>query len=129
MRVWTRMLTVGASMAAIGMLSIAFGQSQRDEDPEAVIERRLAQLELDLANLNSIVRMRTDIGAGAGDRATRDLNVENRFREIERQLQQLSFTISDLQRQASDAVRIASQAQSDAQFAQQIARDAQSRVQ
>lgn len=134
MKTRARLLAAGASAAAIGILSVALAQPPV-EDPETIIERRLFEIEVSLANLDNLVRRRTDT-VGIDDRYSRDNDFETRFREIERQLQQMTFTLNDVQRQASDAqrqvsdaMRIASQAQSDAQFAQQIARDAQARVQ
>ena len=150
---YKRVLLAVGVVGVLGLQPIVFGQNQNpnpnpnqsqaqgpnqrpgqaassvptERDPVMQLDQRLRQLELDLSMLTSQVRSRTDV-VGPEDRTTRDMNLDSRLDAIERELQQVNFTVSDLQRQISDAQRAVSQAQNDAMLAQQLARDAQARI-
>jgi uncharacterized protein YlxW (UPF0749 family) len=117
------MLAIGAAVA-VGLMTMASGQ---DEFPEQTVESRLLQLENAVSRLNTVVQMRTEV-SGPQDRVTRDFNLEQRLNNLERQVQQLAYDVSNVNSQISMAVNAANQAQRDAQMAQQIARDLSFRV-
>jgi uncharacterized protein YlxW (UPF0749 family) len=118
----TTMLAIGT--AAVGLMTLASGQ---DEFPEQTVESRLLQLEDAVSRLNTVVQMRTEV-SGPQDRVTRDFNLEQRLNNLERQVQQLAYDVSNVNGQISMAVNAANQAQRDAQMAQQMARDLSFRV-
>jgi hypothetical protein len=126
MKTITGLLLCGASVGVMALQPVVFGQDA--QQPQVTIEQRVRSLEQSLSNLATQVRLRTDVVVGPEDRTSRDLNLDARLDEIERQMQQFNNSVLDLQRQVSDAMRASSQAQNDAMLAQQIARDAQSRV-
>ena len=140
MNAYRKTVALGGIALLLGLQPIAFGQSsqqapaQNAQQPPAqnvqrgpTVEQRVSTLELTLSQLRTELSRRTDV-AGPDDRITRDMNLDNRLRDIERQLQQINNSIMELQRQLGDATRAASQAQNDAMLAQQIARDAQARI-
>jgi uncharacterized protein YlxW (UPF0749 family) len=119
----TTMFAIGAIIAA-GLMTMASGQ---DEFPQQTVESRLLELEAAVSRLNTVVQMRTEV-SGPEDRVTRDFNLEQRLNNLERQVQQLAYDVSNVNSQISMAVNAAQQAQRDAQMAQQIARDLSFRV-
>jgi gas vesicle protein len=122
---FTKALVSGGVVCALAALPIAFAQNTSQQP---TLDARVRQLEISLSSLASQVSVRTDVGSGPDDRMMRDINLDTRLGNIERQVQQVNNSVMELQRQISDAVRAASQAQSDAMLAQQIARDAQARI-
>ena len=133
-------IVLGGVALLLGLQPVVFGQNsqqapaQNVQEPPApnvqrgpTVEQRVSSLELTLSQLRTEISRRTDV-AGPDDRITRDMNLDNRLRDIERQLQQINNSIMELQRHLGDATRAASQAQNDAMLAQQIARDAQARI-
>jgi len=96
-------------------------------DNRPAVDDRLDELELRLANMDSLIRFRTD-AAGPPDRINRDFNLETRLSDLERRVQQINNEMLNLQRQVSNAERTANQAQNDARMAQQTARDAANRI-
>jgi predicted RNase H-like nuclease (RuvC/YqgF family) len=132
MNAYRKAIALGGVALLLGLQPLVFGQdASRAPAPGAqrgpTVEQRVAQLESTISMLQTELRRRTDV-AGPDDRISRDMNLDNRLRDLERQIQQVNNSVMELQRQLGDAVRAASQAQSDAMLAQQIARDAQSRI-
>lgn len=145
MNAYRKSVVLGGVALLLGLQPVVFGQGARQEPTPApqqgqtqqapaqnvqrgpTVEQRVNSLELTISQLRTELSRRTDV-AGPDDRMTRDMNMDNRLRDIERQLQQVNNSITELQRQLGDATRAASQAQNDAMLAQQIARDAQARI-
>ena len=106
-------------------MTVVFAPGPPSSDAAAT-ERRLRDLEATVANLESLLRRRTDV-PGIDDRVNRDFNLNARLNQIEQQVQQLSFELTNVRQQSADALRIATQAQNEAQMAQQAARNASMR--
>jgi len=117
-------LVAGACAIALVGLASSFGQSPGSDD---TVDKRLSQLEQNLAELETLLHVRTD-SVGIPDRTNRDFNLETRLTAIERNVQQINNVVLDLQRQVGHAYRMANQAQNDAQLAQSLARDAANRI-
>jgi sensor histidine kinase YesM len=117
-------LLLGTSILVLGSVANSFGQAT--DAPDSV-ESRLQILEKNVATLDDLLRLRTDV-AGIQDRTSRDYNVDMRLTALERSVQQLGNQLLDLQRQVADANRMALQAQGEAQMAQSLARDAANRI-
>ena len=129
---YRKAVALGGVVLLLGLQPIVFGQNTQQTPAQnaqrgPTVEQRVAQLELTISMLQTELRRRTDV-SGPDDRMSRDMNLDNRLRDIERQVQQVNNSVMELQRQLGDAMRAASQAQNDAMLAQQIARDAQSRI-
>jgi len=124
MNAYPTRLVAGACAIALMGLASSYGQSPGSDD---AVEQRLSQLEQSLAELDTLLHVRTDT-VGIPDRTNRDFNLETRLTAIERNVQQINNVMLDLQRQVADAYRMANQAQSDAQLAQSLARDAANRI-
>jgi uncharacterized protein YlxW (UPF0749 family) len=119
----TRLLALGLVVTP-GLMTIASGQ---DQFPEPTVESRILELEDMVARLNTVVQLRTEV-SGPQDRVSRDFNLDQRLGNLERQVQQLTYEMSNINSQISSAVSAANQAQRDAQMAQQMVRDLSIRV-
>jgi peptidoglycan hydrolase CwlO-like protein len=109
---------------ALTFSSLALSQGVTTEDSDT---RRLRALELQVSNLESLLRVRTDT-PGPQDRTNRDFNIDSQLNQFEQRLQRIENEILNLQRQVQEAQRIASQAEREAASAQQTARDAAARI-
>lgn len=117
-------LVAGVCAIGLGVLASSYAQSP---DTTKSLDDRVSVLEQNLAELTTLVHVRTDT-TGIQDRNNRDFNLETRLTAIERNVQQINNVMADLQRQVADAYRMANQAQTDAQLAQSLARDAANRI-
>lgn len=122
----TKLVAFGLLGLGLAGVTGVFAQGFQGSGQTAT-EQRLRDLEASVANLESLLRRRTDV-PGADDRVNRDINLNMRLNNMEQRIQQLGFQITNAQQQSADALRIATQAQSEAQMAQQAARNAAMRI-
>ena len=116
-----KLLVPSLALAAFAALTLAAAQQ-----PQRTIEERIAELEVEVATLDTRLGLESSRQPNVGGES--GLALQGRVTALERNLERLTADVQRVSRVAEQAARDAASAQRDAMAAQQAARDAAMRA-